>query len=148
MGDLDPHLIHGSPGPPKSSTETASRSDQPFLQGLLAWQTDRPRCSVSNNRPHLHTRPDSSLRYRRYINHLLTYLLTYIVQAMRSIKTKQQKQTTQEQNGTNLNRQKANLNTHTHTHTQTKPFYGPFSGTTQVSRCQKRSSGLYGARED
>ena len=27
-------------------------------------------------------------------------------------------------------------------------FYGPFSGTTRVSRCQKRTSGLYGARED
>jgi len=33
-------------------------------------------------------------------------------------------------------------------HTPTQPFYGPFSGTTQVSRCQKRTSGLYGARED
>jgi len=29
-----------------------------------------------------------------------------------------------------------------------QPFYGPFSGTTCVSRCQKRTSGLYGARED
>ena len=28
-----------------------------------------------------------------------------------------------------------------------QPFYGPFSGTTRVSRCQKRTSGLYGARE-
>jgi len=27
-------------------------------------------------------------------------------------------------------------------------FYSPFSGTTRVSRCQKRTSGLYGARED
>jgi len=27
----------------------------------------------------LPTRPDSSLRYRRYINHLLTYLLTYLL---------------------------------------------------------------------
>jgi len=27
-----------------------------------------------------------------------------------------------------------------------QPFYGPFSGTTRVSRCQKRTSGLYGAR--
>ena len=35
---------------------------------------------------------------------------------------------------------------HTHTHTP-QPFYGPFSGTTRVSRCQKRTSGLYGARE-
>jgi len=29
-----------------------------------------------------------------------------------------------------------------------QPFYGPFSGTTWVSQCQKRTSGLYGARED
>jgi len=29
-----------------------------------------------------------------------------------------------------------------------QPFYGPFSGTTRVSRCQKRTSGLYSARED
>ena len=29
-----------------------------------------------------------------------------------------------------------------------QPCYGPFSGTTRVSRCQKRTSGLYGARED
>jgi len=28
-----------------------------------------------------------------------------------------------------------------------QPFYSPFSGTTRVSRCQKRTSGLYGARE-
>jgi len=42
MGDLDPHLILGSLGPPKSSIQTASRSVQPFLQGSLVWQTDRP----------------------------------------------------------------------------------------------------------
>ena len=29
-GDLDPHLIHGSLGSPKSSTQIASRSVQPF----------------------------------------------------------------------------------------------------------------------
>ena len=29
-----------------------------------------------------------------------------------------------------------------------QPFYGPFSGITRVSRCQKRTSGLYGAMED
>ena len=34
-GDLDPHLIHGSPGPPKSSTQTAARSVQPFLHSSL-----------------------------------------------------------------------------------------------------------------
>jgi len=32
--------------------------------------------------------------------------------------------------------------------TTPQPFYGPFSGTTQMSQCQKRTSGLYGARED
>jgi len=26
-----------------------------------------------------------------------------------------------------------------------QPFYGPFSGTTRVSQCQQRTSGLYGA---
>jgi len=55
MGDLDPHLIHGSPGPPKSSTQTAAQLVQPFLQGSLVWQTDRPLYSVGKNRPHLHT---------------------------------------------------------------------------------------------
>jgi len=52
MGDLDPHLIHGSLGQSKSSTQTAFRSVQPFSQGSLVWQTDRPRYSVGNNRPH------------------------------------------------------------------------------------------------
>jgi len=33
------------------------------------------------------------------------------------------------------------------TTTTPQPFYSPFSGTTPVSRCQKRTSGLYGARE-
>jgi len=32
--------------------------------------------------------------------------------------------------------------------TTPQPFYGPFPGSTRVSRCQKRTSGLYGARED
>jgi len=36
---------------------------------------------------------------------------------------------------------------HVH-HTHAKPFYGPFSGTTRVSRCQKRTSGLHGVRGD
>jgi len=35
-----------------------------------------------------------------------------------------------------------------HHHLTTQPFYSPFSGTTQVSQCQKRTSGLYGPRED
>jgi len=36
-----------------------------------------------------------------------------------------------------------------HAHMHTQPFYGTFSGTTQVRWCQKKSfSGLYGARED
>jgi len=29
-----------------------------------------------------------------------------------------------------------------------QPFYGPSSGSTRVSRCQKRTSGLYCARRD
>ena len=34
------------------------------------------------------------------------------------------------------------------THTHTQPFCGPFAGTTWMSRCQKKSSGLCGAREN
>ena len=59
IGDLDPNLIHGSLGPPESSTHTASQSVEPFLQGSLVQQTDRqtdrPRYSVDNNKPHLCT---------------------------------------------------------------------------------------------
>jgi len=32
--------------------------------------------------------------------------------------------------------------------TPPQPFYNPVSGTIRVSQCQKRTSGLYGARED
>jgi len=35
-----------------------------------------------------------------------------------------------------------------HYHTIPQLFYGPFSGTTRVSQCQKRTFGLHGARED
>ena len=50
-GGFGPHLIHCSLGPPKSSTQSASRSVQMFLQGSLLWQTDRP--ADCNNRPRL-----------------------------------------------------------------------------------------------
>jgi len=35
------HLTHAFLNPPESTTQTASRSVQPFLQGSLVWQTDR-----------------------------------------------------------------------------------------------------------
>ena len=35
VGDLDPLLIHGSLGPPESSSQTASRSVQPFVHSSL-----------------------------------------------------------------------------------------------------------------
>jgi len=56
MGDLDPHLIHGSLGSLESSTRAASRLVQPFLQGSLVWQTDRQTTLLGNNRPHLYVR--------------------------------------------------------------------------------------------
>ena len=39
LGDLNPHLIHGSLGPPDSASQTASRSVQPFC---TAYDCDRP----------------------------------------------------------------------------------------------------------
>jgi len=50
----EPHLIHGSLGPPESTFRTASRSVQPFLQAHGRDRpTDRPRYSVCCNRTHL-----------------------------------------------------------------------------------------------
>jgi len=46
MGNLQPHLIHGSLGLPEWSTQMASRSVQSPLQGQLVWQADRPRYST------------------------------------------------------------------------------------------------------
>jgi len=40
-GGSGPHLIHGSLSPPEPTTQIASRSIQPFLQGSQLWQTDR-----------------------------------------------------------------------------------------------------------
>ena len=39
VGDLDPHLTHGSLGPPESSTQTTSRSVELFL-AMLTTVTD------------------------------------------------------------------------------------------------------------
>jgi len=51
--------VRGSLGPPESSTQTTSRLLQPFLQGSIVRQidrqTNRPRYSVGNNRPHIRT---------------------------------------------------------------------------------------------
>jgi len=40
------------------------------------------------------------------------------------------------------------ISTYRLTTTHTTTIFGPFSGTTRVRQCQKRTSGLYGARED
>jgi len=45
-GDLGPHLIHGSLGPPESTTQTPRWSVQPFLQGSQSRQTDNVTPSV------------------------------------------------------------------------------------------------------
>jgi len=41
MGGHGLHLTRGSLGPAESSTQTASWSVQPFLQGSIVWQTDQ-----------------------------------------------------------------------------------------------------------
>ena len=58
-GDRGPRVTHGLLGPPKSPSQTASRSVQPFLLGSWTWPTDRqtdrqtdwPHYSVCSNRP-------------------------------------------------------------------------------------------------
>jgi len=53
MGDLAPPPNTWFLQQPESSSQMASRSVEPFLQGLLLRQTNGPRYSVSNNRPYL-----------------------------------------------------------------------------------------------
>ena len=57
MGNQDPHIMHGSLGSPKSSTQMASHLVQLLLQGSLLWQTDREHTtlSVTIGHPHLAT---------------------------------------------------------------------------------------------
>jgi len=57
MGRSGPHLIHGSLGPPESSTQMAADRCSHFcrLTTVTDWPTDRPCYSVCNNRSHLHT---------------------------------------------------------------------------------------------
>jgi len=49
------HTVHASLDSPESTTQTASRSVQLFLQGSLSWQTDHATYSVCSSRPHLRT---------------------------------------------------------------------------------------------
>jgi len=56
-----PHVIHGSLGPPKSGTQMATWSFQPFLQGSLVWQIDRAT-----------DRPTTTLLGARWCNNALT----------------------------------------------------------------------------
>jgi len=41
MGDLNPHLMHGSLGPTESTSQMASRWVQLFLQSSRSWHTNR-----------------------------------------------------------------------------------------------------------
>jgi len=55
--DLDPHLTHGSLGQPESTAKNGiSIGSAVFaeLKLVIDLQTDRPRYSICNNRPHLH----------------------------------------------------------------------------------------------
>jgi len=48
-GDLNPHLIHGSLSLPKSISQMASRSVEPFLDSSRSWQTDHDTPSVTKS---------------------------------------------------------------------------------------------------
>ena len=65
----EPHLIHGSLGPPESSTQTASRLVEPFLQGSLLWQTGRPTDhaaqSVTIGRIYVHNNTKPNPKHKR-----------------------------------------------------------------------------------
>jgi len=54
MGDLDPHLIHGSLGPPDSTTQTASRSVQTDVTHKPTQNTVKP-ADINFISPKCHT---------------------------------------------------------------------------------------------
>jgi len=55
MGGSGRHLIHGSFGPPESTSQTTSRSVQPFCRAHDRDRpTDRPRYSVCSNRDRIY----------------------------------------------------------------------------------------------
>jgi len=77
MGDLNPHLIHGPLGPPKSSTQMTSRSVQPFLQGSLVWQTDRQTTLLGLTIDHIYVRSTTTQsKNETQYNHKSKKLLT------------------------------------------------------------------------
>jgi len=73
MGRSGLHLIHGSFGPPESSTQTVSRSVQPFCRDHYCDRPiDRQPYSICNNRPHsgpyvrsTSMRPQKTPRYQQ-----------------------------------------------------------------------------------
>jgi len=76
-GDQNPHLIHGSLGPSKTTPQMAFWFVRPFLQGLRTWSTYRPH--------YINTCRGIALIgalwppiWSGLEKHLLTYLLTYL----------------------------------------------------------------------
>jgi len=63
VGDPDPNLIHGSAGPPDSTSQTASRSVEPFLHGshsVRDRQTDQPTDHTTRSVTIGHMRPNNT----------------------------------------------------------------------------------------
>jgi len=77
---MHPHLIHDSVGPPESTTQTASRSVQPFLQGhdrdrQTIRQTDHATSSVTIGCIYVRStamRPKKSLDTKTCISELIS----------------------------------------------------------------------------
>jgi len=88
-GGCGPHLIHCSCSPPESSTQTASWSFRPFLQGSLVRQTDRPHCLVGYYRLHLYTQYHSLMRPNNAVTcAALVFLICDYMQTARMVTQK------------------------------------------------------------
>jgi len=85
-GNLNPHLMCDSLGPPEFISQTASQSVQTFLHSSQLWQTvrqstDRPCYSVSSNRPHLRStemRPKNGLWLYLWVFSNIYYIKIHI----------------------------------------------------------------------
>jgi len=63
MGDMNPYVTHGFLGPPEYTTQTASRSVQPFLHGSQLY------CDIPTDRPIDH---DTTLRVYSVYNYTMS----------------------------------------------------------------------------
>jgi len=130
-----------------SASSTQGGHNQPFLQDSQSQQTDKPCCTICSDRPHLRR---TAMRPNK--DDSLTENMHSVEEMSKwSCRFTQQHSNTKHSTHDWPIRQQSHMTTtiwDIYYRLANTTILGPFSGTTWVSRCQKKTSRLYGARED